>query len=62
MDPLKSPLTETPHREVPRVKGSNLRKTVSLERLEPEEAMEDVQGGKRGFKKKNTGPKKSRGS
>ena len=62
MDPLKSPLTDTPHREVPRVKGSTLRKTVSIEHLEPEEVMEDAQGSRRGFKKKNSGPKKSRGS
>ena len=61
MDPQKSPLTDTPHREVPRPKGSDLRKTVSLETLEAEEAMEDVPGG-RGFKNKRTRAKKPRGS
>ena len=63
MDPQKSPLTETPHRDVPRPKGHDLRKTVSLERLEAEETMEDRPDG-RGFKRdgKKTRAKKSRGS
>ena len=63
MDPQKSPLTETPHRDVPRPKGHDLRKTVSLERLVAEEAMEDRPDG-RGFKRdgKKARAKKSRGS
>ena len=61
MDPQKSPLTETPHRDVPRPKGNDLRKTVSLERLVAEETMEDRPDG-RGFKNKKTRAKKSRGS
>lgn len=61
MDPQKSPLTETPHRDVPRPKGHDLRKTVSLERLVAEETMEDRPDG-RGFKGKKTRAKKSRGS
>ena len=65
MNPQKSPLTETPHRDVPRPKGHDLRKTVSLERLVAEETMEDRPDG-RGFKGNNTGKKtrakKSRGS
>ena len=56
MDPQKSPLTETPHRDVPRPKGNDLRKAVSLERLEDEE----TEGW--GFKGKRTRKWKSRGS
>ena len=44
------------------MKGSTLRKTVSIEHLEAQEVMEDSLGSRRGSKKKNSGSRRSRGS
>ena len=62
---MKSPLGDTPHREVPRIQASSLIKAVSVEHLEAMEMMEDSIVSKKGFKKKrqnSAGSRRSRGS
>ena len=62
---MKSPLGDTPHREVPRIQANTLIKAVSVEHLEAMEMMEDSIVNKKGYRKKrqtSAGSRRSRGS